>query len=58
MLNAEGVPAPRPGARLQLWILDVEGTRLVIGARNQPGAAAEAVAELQGIIDSIKVDAP
>jgi hypothetical protein len=57
-IDGEGLPAPRLGARLQLWILDVEGTRLVIGARTQPGAAAEAVAELQGIIDSIKVDAP
>jgi hypothetical protein len=57
-VDGEGVPAPGPGERLELRILDVEGTRLVIGSRIRPGAAAQVVAELTGIVDSIQVDGP
>ena len=51
-----GPPAPVPGELVQLWILDAKGTRLVIGTRIQPGANAEALSELQAIVDSIQVD--
>ena len=39
----------------EFWILDVEGTRLVIVAHATPNASAEAIAERRGVIDSIRI---
>jgi hypothetical protein len=40
----------------QVWILDVDGTRLVIVAVERPGALDRQAAELQAIVDSIQID--
>lgn len=44
-----------PGERDRLWILNVDGKRLVILAAEIPGQTAEARAEVQGILDSIRI---
>ena len=41
-----------------LSIVDAPGHRVVIVARHQPGSSASDVAELQGIVDSIAIEAP
>lgn len=41
---------------MELWILDVQGTRLVIHAGREPTADASAIADLQAVIDSIRID--
>jgi hypothetical protein len=44
-----------PGEKNHLWVLDVDGQRLVIDAREQPGQTAQERAEVQGIRDSIAI---
>jgi hypothetical protein len=49
--------AVRSNEPMELWILDVQGTRLVIHAGSDPEAATAAdLAELQAVIDSIRID--
>jgi len=45
-----------PGYREEFWILDVEGTRLVIAAERSPGLPAGDLAEQQAILDSIRIE--
>lgn len=45
-----------PGYREEFWILDVQGTRLMIGAGVSPGAPAEDVAEVRALLDSIRIE--
>ncbi|MFN8234436.1 MAG: hypothetical protein U0V56_13555 [Actinomycetota bacterium] len=45
-----------PGYREEFWILDVEGTRLMIAAERSPGSPAEDLAELRAILDSIRIE--
>jgi hypothetical protein len=45
-----------PGFREQFWILDVEGTRLMIAAERSPGSPHGDLAELRAIIDSIRIE--
>jgi hypothetical protein len=45
-----------PGYREDFWILDVEGTRLVIAAERSPGSPPRDVAEQQAILDSIRIE--
>jgi hypothetical protein len=45
-----------PGYREEFWILDVEGTRLMIEAGRSPGSSPEDLAELQAILDSIRIE--
>ncbi len=45
-----------PGYTEEFWILDVEGTRLVIVAHITPDVAAEHIAKMRAIIDSIRID--
>lgn len=40
----------------RLWILDVDGVRLVIDAFSFPGASAADHAEIQEIVDSIRIE--
>ncbi|MFL5799046.1 MAG: hypothetical protein ACJ77A_14095 [Actinomycetota bacterium] len=47
-----------PGYREEFWILDVEGTRLVIAAERSPGLPSRDLAELQEILDSIRIEPP
>lgn len=45
-----------PGQVDRLWILDVEGRRLVIDASYMPGATAQDKADVQRVVDSIRFD--
>lgn len=45
-----------PGYTEEFWILDVEGTRLVIVAHTSPSAAPKDIAEARAIIDSIQIE--
>lgn len=45
-----------PGYTEQVWILDVEGTRLMIEAGASPDSPPEDVEELRAILDSIRIE--
>jgi hypothetical protein len=45
-----------PGYTEEFWILDVEGTRLVIVAHRSPGSPPEDLAELRAILNSIRIE--
>jgi hypothetical protein len=45
-----------PGQVDRLWILDLEGRRLVIDATYLPGATAQDRADLQQVVDSIRFE--
>jgi hypothetical protein len=45
-----------PGDHDRLWILEVEGTRLMINAVTRPGASADEVAALEAIVASIRFE--
>ena len=45
-----------PGYREEFWILDVDGTRLVIAAERSPGSPPADLAELRAILDSIRIE--
>lgn len=47
-----------PGERMALWILDVNGTRLVVSRETLPGTTAQDQAKVQGILDSIRIEKP
>ena len=42
--------------RWHLWILDVDGVRVVIQSMDYPDTPAEQQAELQAIVDSIQIE--
>ena len=44
-----------PGQRWHLWILDVNGIRVVIQAMDFAGTSAQHQAELRAIVDSIQI---
>jgi hypothetical protein len=41
-----------------VYVVDVAGSRFVVVARHEPGGAAEAIAELEAIVASIRIEAP
>lgn len=45
-----------PGYREEFWILDVDGTRLMIVAGRSPGSARKDIAEQRAILDSIRIE--
>jgi len=45
-----------PGYVEEFWILDVEGTRLMIAAGTSPGSPSEDLAEREAILDSIRIE--
>lgn len=45
-----------PGYTEEFWILDVEGTRLVIAAERSAGSPEKDLAELGAILDSIRIE--
>ena len=51
-----GYNGPEPGLTEDFWILDADGTRLVLEFNTSPDAPAEAVAERQAIFDSIQIE--
>jgi hypothetical protein len=51
-----GIYAQGPGHRWQLWILDVDGVRVVVAAMDYAGTSAQDHAELEAIVQSIQID--
>jgi hypothetical protein len=51
-----GIYAQGPGHRWHLWILDVDGLRIVVQGTDYPGTSAKHRAELAAIVDSIKIE--
>ena len=51
----EHLPAPAPGESLPLWLVDVDGTRVVI-AMPSDGAAPAMVAEAEAIVEGIRFE--
>ncbi|MFN8234433.1 MAG: hypothetical protein U0V56_13540 [Actinomycetota bacterium] len=45
-----------PGYTEEFWILDVEGTRLMITAGTSPGSPSEDLAEREDLLDSIRIE--
>jgi hypothetical protein len=55
--QGDGIPIPSSDARLRVWVLDVEGNRLVVAAGepvNEPAISDD----LQALIDTIQIEAP
>ena len=44
--------------RFSVWIFEVDGQRVAIGARSYPGTPQEAKDELRDILDTIVFDSP
>jgi len=44
-----------PGLTVELWILDVEGTRLVLGKFDTPQSSAQDLAERDAVFDTIRI---
>jgi hypothetical protein len=51
-------PGPGPGASDRFWILDVDGTRLIMAARLRAEASPDVKAALDGVVESVRIDAP
>ena len=45
-----------PGRTEEFWILDIEGTRLMIEANSSPASPRKDVAEMRAILDSIRIE--
>jgi hypothetical protein len=52
------VPLPGPNEPMTLRVLDAGGTRLIVSSRTPADASPGDVAELQAVIESIRVDRP
>ena len=44
-----------PGQSEEIWLLDVDGTRVMIGTFTSPGSSEGDIAELRSILDSIDI---
>ena len=51
-----GIYAQGPGHRWHLWILDVDGVRVVVQSTDYAGTSARHRQELQAIVDSITIE--
>jgi hypothetical protein len=51
-----GIFAQGPSHQWHLWILDVDGLRIVVHSSDYPGTAAKHRSELEAIVDSIKIE--
>jgi hypothetical protein len=51
-----GIFAQGPSHQWHLWILDVDGLRFVVQSTDYPGTSAKHRAELDAIVDSIRID--
>ena len=51
-----GIYAQGPSHQWHLWILDVAGTRVVVQAMDYPGTSAQRRAELEAMVDSIRIE--
>jgi len=53
-----GIYQQGPDQRWQLWVLDVDGLRAVVRADTYPGTPTEIREQLQGIVDSLRIEVP
>ena len=51
-----GIYAQGPNHQWHLWILDVAGSRVVVGSMDYPGTSAQRRAELQAMVESIQIE--
>ena len=51
-----GIYAQGPNALWRIWVLDVNGVRVVVRADSFPGTTAQIQAQLQAIVDSIQIE--
>ncbi len=51
-----GIYAQGPNALWRIWVLDVNGVRVVVRADSFPGTTAQVQAQLQAIVDSIQIE--
>jgi hypothetical protein len=51
-----GIYAQGPGQRWHLWILDVDGARIVVLSTDYAGTSAQDRAELQAMVDSLQIE--
>ena len=57
----EQLPVRTDGVRIEVWRVDIEDTRVVIGVQAQPSSTEEELAEAHAIIESIRselIDTP
>lgn len=54
-IGGDTIYAQGPAMRWHLWVLDVQGIRVVIEGFDFPGTSAQHQAELQSIVDSIQI---
>lgn len=55
---APNIYAQGPDHRWHLWVLDVEGIRIVVRTDTYPGTSPEVQAELHEIVDSLQISVP
>ena len=51
-----GIYAQGPNALWRIWVLDVNGVRVVVRADSFPGTTPQVQAQLQAIVDSIQIE--
>ncbi len=51
-----GIYAQGPNALWRIWVLDVDGVRVVVRADSFPGTSPQVQAQLQAIVDSIQIE--
>ena len=51
-----GIYAQGPNALWRIWIVDVNGVRVVVRADSFPGTAPQVQAQLAAIVDSIQIE--
>jgi hypothetical protein len=51
-----GIYAQGPNALWRIWVLDVDGVRVVVRADSFPGTGAQVQAQLAAIVDSIQIE--
>jgi hypothetical protein len=51
-----GIYAQGPNHRWHIWVLDVDGTRVVVRSDTYPGTTPQVQAQLRAIVDSIRFD--
>ena len=51
-----GIYAQGPNALWRIWVLDVDGIRVVVRSDTFPGTTPQVQAQLQAIVDSIQIE--
>jgi hypothetical protein len=51
-----GIYAQGPNALWRIWVLDVDGTRVVVRTDSFPGTSTQVQTQLAAIVDSIQID--